>query len=272
MHITVDTNNDAATLAAIHLDSCTAMCVRACVRSSGRVVVVRLFVRSFVRSSVRSSVRLFEVCWRQQTKTVAALHATRVSMMDVEATTVAHSRLPVLGLRVRTQCFCVVVTPVPVHHCWRNRFRSYAPYHAEPTGDFQCAGDTQLTKIWSIGAASTRSCVEDTCIDGACACVCACVFMRLCVACARVSVSVECYEAVHVRRRCRRRCLLLRTWSAQIVFRVRLSCVCFVRFVCFMCMVCGGTSRALAFSGPCRERGQWTGDTLAVSLPNLIAM
>ena len=55
-------------------------------------------------------------------------------------------------------------------------------------GAFACAASPQLGKIWSVGLESTRSCVEDSCIDG-----------------------------------------------------------------------------------PCRERGEWTGDTLAVTLPILVA-
>ena len=70
----------------------------------------------------------------------------------------------------------------------RALFRSYDAYHAEPDGAFACASDALLTKIWKVGIDTTRSCAEDTAIDG-----------------------------------------------------------------------------------PCRERGQWTGDTLAVTLPNVVA-
>jgi hypothetical protein len=66
-------------------------------------------------------------------------------------------------------------------------YRAYDAYHTEPLGRF--AGDAVLERIWRTGSETTRSCVEDTCIDG-----------------------------------------------------------------------------------PCRERGQWTGDTLAVTLPNLVCM
>jgi hypothetical protein len=68
-------------------------------------------------------------------------------------------------------------------------YRTYSSYHINPIGSFHSKTSSILTEIWEIGSNTTRSCIEDACIDG-----------------------------------------------------------------------------------PCRERGQWTGDTLAVTLPNLVYM
>eukprot|EP00937_MAST-01D_sp_MAST-1D-sp2_P007610 g7610.t1 len=52
--------------------------------------------------------------------------------------------------------------------------RAHGPYHAEPAGAFSCSpaaageGEDALCRIWRVGCGSTRSCVEDACIDGPC--------------------------------------------------------------------------------------------------------
>lgn len=45
-------------------------------------------------------------------------------------------------------------------------YRGYESYHVRSGGQFQCVDDETLTSIWATGVATTRSCVEDTCIDG----------------------------------------------------------------------------------------------------------
>jgi len=48
-------------------------------------------------------------------------------------------------------------------------YRSYGPYQEDPkAGAFSIPGDTLLTQIWKTGVDTTRSCVEDTCVDGPC--------------------------------------------------------------------------------------------------------
>eukprot|EP01052_Picozoa_sp_SAG31_P023268 SAG31_NODE_1909_length_6946_cov_8.032715_3_plen_570_part_00 len=62
-------------------------------------------------------------------------------------------------------------------------YRCYDSYHVPPSGSFQAAEETgswwwgakpenaelpSLAKIWNVGAESTRSCCEDSCIDGPC--------------------------------------------------------------------------------------------------------
>ena len=47
-------------------------------------------------------------------------------------------------------------------------FRGYAGMQAEPAGAWSSEGDTLLNRIWRIGIETTRSCTEDTAIDGPC--------------------------------------------------------------------------------------------------------
>lgn len=46
-------------------------------------------------------------------------------------------------------------------------YRCYSAYHAEPEGTFTTS-DAQLKQIWKTGVDTTRSCVEDSPIDGPC--------------------------------------------------------------------------------------------------------
>eukprot|EP01047_Picozoa_sp_COSAG01_P054328 COSAG01_NODE_5925_length_3948_cov_37.584631_3_plen_530_part_00 len=46
--------------------------------------------------------------------------------------------------------------------------RGYAPMQLGPAGGWSCAHDPLLTRIWAIGIETTRSCTEDTPIDGPC--------------------------------------------------------------------------------------------------------
>ena len=47
-------------------------------------------------------------------------------------------------------------------------YRCYNKYHAQPVGQFACDGNALLNTIWKTGIESTRSCVEDTAVDGPC--------------------------------------------------------------------------------------------------------
>ena len=47
-------------------------------------------------------------------------------------------------------------------------FRGYAGMQSEPIGAWHCEGDALLNRIWQMGIDTTRSCTEDTCIDGPC--------------------------------------------------------------------------------------------------------
>ena len=53
-----------------------------------------------------------------------------------------------------------LVAAVPLH-------RGYAPMQAAPTGAW-ASQEVLLNRIWSIGIETTRSCTEDTAIDGPC--------------------------------------------------------------------------------------------------------
>eukprot|EP01051_Picozoa_sp_SAG22_P025778 SAG22_NODE_7805_length_707_cov_0.799342_1_plen_125_part_00 len=60
-------------------------------------------------------------------------------------------------------------------------YRCYDSYHLPPAGHFEAVENTtaaaadgrsgggpSLQKIWDVGAETTRSCCEDSCIDGPC--------------------------------------------------------------------------------------------------------
>ena len=69
-------------------------------------------------------------------------------------------KAPILADPAATLADIKLVAAVPLH-------RGYAPMQAAPTGAW-ASQEVLLNRIWSIGIETTRSCTEDTAIDGPC--------------------------------------------------------------------------------------------------------
>jgi hypothetical protein len=126
-------------------------------------------------------------------------------------------------------------------------FRCYDEYHAEPLGTFQCAPADTSTGTTARGttARGTTRTARDASVGGISSTRTAAAATADAADVQGTTGTVQCtVDAVDSLD------LIWKTGSDTTRSCVEDSCV----------------------DGPCRERGQWTGDTLAVSLPNLVYM